>query len=57
MKLRKITALGLAAVMTAGMLTGCGGGESKDSAAKNESGDEIVNLVVCRTIMTPGSKM
>jgi putative aldouronate transport system substrate-binding protein len=44
MKLRKITALGLAAVMTAGMLTGCGGGESKDSAAKNESGDEIVNL-------------
>ena len=29
MKLRKITALGLAAVMTAGMLTGCGGGDSK----------------------------
>lgn len=44
MKLRKITALGLAAVMTAGMLTGCGGGDSKKSTATNENGDEIVTL-------------
>jgi len=44
MKLRKITALGMAAIMTAGMLIGCGVGDKKDSAAKNESGDEIVNL-------------
>lgn len=32
MKTRKIIALGLAAVMTAGMLTGCGGSESKENA-------------------------
>ena len=44
MKLRKITALGLAAVMTAGMLTGCGGGDSKKSTATNENGNEIVTL-------------
>lgn len=43
MKLRKITALGLATVMTAGMLAGCGT-DSKKSTATNENSDEIVTL-------------
>lgn len=43
MKTRKIIALGLAAVMTAGMLTGCGGSESKENAS-NDKGEEVVTL-------------
>lgn len=43
MNARKVTAAGLAAVMAAGMLTGCGGNSSKDSAA-TANGDDIVTL-------------
>ena len=43
MKTRKIIALGLAAVMTAGMLTGCGGSKSKENAS-NDKGEEVVTL-------------
>lgn len=42
MKARKITALGLSAVMAMGMLAGCGSG--KEKAVTNESGEEIVTL-------------
>lgn len=41
MKIRKVTALGLAAVMTAGMLTGCG---NSTKTTTNESGEEVVTL-------------
>lgn len=43
MKLRKLAALGMAAVMAAGTLAGCGGNDKKETAS-NEGGDEIVNL-------------
>lgn len=43
MKLRKLAALGMAAVMAAGTLAGCGGNDKKETAS-NKGGDEIVNL-------------
>ena len=43
MKLRKLAALGMAAVMAAGTLAGCGG-EDKKETVKNANGDEVVNL-------------
>lgn len=43
MKLRKLAALGMAAVMAAGTLAGCGGNDKKETA-QNASGDDIVNL-------------
>ena len=43
MKLKKIAAVGMAAVMAAGTLAGCGGEEKKETA-KNANGDEVVNL-------------
>lgn len=43
MKFKKIAALGIAAVMAAGTLAGCGGGEEKE-AKTNANGEEIVNL-------------
>lgn len=43
MKLRKLAALGMAAVMAAGTLAGCGGNDKKETAS-NANGEEIVNL-------------
>ena len=44
MKLRKLAALGMAAIMAAGTLAGCGGSDGKKETAKNASGEDIVNL-------------
>lgn len=44
MKLRKLAALGMAAIMAAGTLAGCGGSDDKKGTAKNASGEDIVNL-------------
>ena len=44
MKLRKLAALGMAAIMAAGKLAGCGGSDGKKETAKNASGEDIVNL-------------
>lgn len=44
MKLRKLAALGMAAIMAAGTLAGCGGSDDKKETAKNAGGEDIVNL-------------
>ena len=44
MKLRKLAALGMAAIMAAGTLAGGGGSDDKKETAKNAGGEDIVNL-------------
>lgn len=44
MKLRKLAALGMAAIMAAGTLAGCGRSDDKKETAKNAGGEDIVNL-------------